>query len=812
MKKPLYTYPVRFLCIVLCGVVLAFSLWHLTGNLWPGQEPALDQQQGLAWMEKLAAEPHPRGSAAHQAVRKALLAGLSEAGFPAAEMLYEVTTQDMRRFRQDGIVYANSQATNLLVVVPGTRSDALLVMAHYDSTPMGPGASDGMAGVVNMLLVLEKIQRDGLTFENTLLFLFTDGGEEGRLGAELFAENRVPLEVRVDGQALTEREATAYRGRVLDVKMALNFSARGTGGVMTLFETGAQNLRTMEAFGDIDTGVAASGLSGIVYKLTGEETDLTPFIERNLQGLNFANIGKAFYHHTQSDDVAHLRGYTLAQSGNILFRCLAQYGNLSLDTLGKAGGDAIIFDYLGMVTAVAPRAAGWIWAGILVILFIFWAARTGARRSSGVLFRNLFLGLFILLLGLAAGGCAIWGAGYLFSALSSSAAARIASPLYISLPLWAGMCLLGGFAALICWGGLGKLFSISGRTIRENASLLLCLLGVVCAFLLPAASYLFLPAGLVGLMLMILATFRTAEEPPPFGLYALVFAVFGPLALSLSYMGLSVAGAPVLPYLALPVLLCGAFLLPYAMDIPTRRRVFSWLVTCTALLLLGILCLGVEAVQPAASDAGINLGEQEEGFRPAFDDDRLLYEMNTTGNKALLRIRDVDMLRALGRDLRILGFHKAADGWTLEVVKPEAGLKEPRIAVRYTESINRTTITIRKAYPESVFELHIPTLGVTSIAYEDDRGNGSVTFDPISAGVSEYRIFQSRKDATVTISAQMDIGDIQYIEYLPDAEILEGVAVVEQVKALSPAVRPQLNLLRTLNPRESSMPAEMPEE
>src|SRR5437762_8309798 len=154
-------------------------------------------------------EPHPIGSPAHDVVRDRVVAQFRQLGYP-------VTLQ--QRFACNA--YATcANVANILATLPGDpRADVLMLSAHYDSVGAGPGATDDGVGVATLLEVARAIRRE--QFRNTILFLITDGEEDGLLGAQGFIA-----------------DANASRG----VAAVINVDNRGDAGRSFLFETSRNN-------------------------------------------------------------------------------------------------------------------------------------------------------------------------------------------------------------------------------------------------------------------------------------------------------------------------------------------------------------------------------------------------------------------------------------------------------------------------------------------------------------------------------------------------------------------------------------------
>ncbi len=89
---------------------------------------------------------------------------------------------------------------NLWAVAGGQSSDAIVVMAHRDDTGTGPGANDDASGTAALVELARGYAQAGtpaaqrVRSAHTIVFLSTDGGAYGGLGALRFAE-RSPFHV-----------------------------------------------------------------------------------------------------------------------------------------------------------------------------------------------------------------------------------------------------------------------------------------------------------------------------------------------------------------------------------------------------------------------------------------------------------------------------------------------------------------------------------------------------------------------------------------------------------------------------------------
>lgn len=83
--------------------------------------------------------------------------------------------------------------TNLAAIVPGVTPEAIVFVAHRDTSPRGPGASDNASGTAALLELARAYAAAGTTGgrarpQHTLVFLSTDGGAYGGAGADRFAQ------------------------------------------------------------------------------------------------------------------------------------------------------------------------------------------------------------------------------------------------------------------------------------------------------------------------------------------------------------------------------------------------------------------------------------------------------------------------------------------------------------------------------------------------------------------------------------------------------------------------------------------------
>jgi hypothetical protein len=332
-------------------------------------------ERALVYLNAFAAAPHPIGSPEHDRVRDYLVSQLTTLGLtPEVQRSTGVTP----RYEVAGTV------ENIVARLKGTSgaTDAVALVAHYDSVPAGPGAGDDGAGVAALLETLRALHA-GTALRNDILFVITDGEEDGLLGASAFvAENPAAKDVRV----------------------VVNFEARGNAGESQMFETSAENGGLVRMFAQAAPHPSGSSLTYEIYKHMPNDTDMTVFKNSGAAGLNFAFIGHWETYHTPLDNPQLLDRGSLQQHGENALSLARRFGNADLTQLQDR--DSVYFSIPG--NFFAHYSSRFIWplaivCGVLLFGVIFYA--NGAWQTSllaifGSFFAHILVLLVLLLVGL----------------------------------------------------------------------------------------------------------------------------------------------------------------------------------------------------------------------------------------------------------------------------------------------------------------------------------------------------------------------------------------------------------------------------
>ncbi|MFC5686254.1 M20/M25/M40 family metallo-hydrolase [Amycolatopsis mediterranei] len=536
----------------------------------PADAPATEfsATRARAELDRIAQRPHPAGSTANEQVRDRLVARLTELGLRPSVQRTSAGVAGTES------AHAYGWVQNVSATLPGTaHTGRVLLVAHYDSVEIGPGATDDGAGVVTLLEIARVLtavpaQRADVTF------VFTDSEEFGQLGARAFA-----------GAGLLGDPAR---------DVVLNLDARGTTGRTIMFETGAHSAALMPA---LRAGAPlATSLSREVYRLLPNDTDFTVFRGASHTGLNFAMIDGSAPYHSELDDLSHVDSAALQDMGDTVLAATRTLAAADLPGLAGAG-ESEYFTVFGLVVdypsgAVLPLAA----LALLAAAVAVWLARRRGRLRLAGTARCAAEALLVPVAGAAIGWLAwqavvLTGPGngrFLGGDPYSVVLARTGLVLLVLVPaaLWlVWFARRRGRPAELAAGGL----------------FVMAVLAVVAAVLVPGAAYLFTwPAfaGAAGLVVTarvpVDSPWRPAVAwlsgvPAVLLLVPLVWLLFGTVGLALA---------------AVPLLLLGlaAVTVFPAWRTPPRTRPVLAAAAVVALTATGLVVSDAVADQPGAPD------------------------------------------------------------------------------------------------------------------------------------------------------------------------------------------------------------------
>ncbi|MBM7089865.1 M20/M25/M40 family metallo-hydrolase [Streptomyces sp. S12] len=318
--------------------------------------------RAAGYLTGIARAPHPVGSTEHTRVREYLVRTARELGAEVTVQSGEVVQPEM------GSPFASATVHNVVARLPGRDGPAapgggLLLVAHYDSVPTGPGAADNGAAVASLLETLRALKASG-GVRHDVVVLFSDGEELGALGAELFVR---------------EHGLDAF-GAVL------NWEARGSGGPLMMFETGEGNLPLVDAFAGANPRPVANSLAYEVYRRLPNDSDFTVFRREGVAGLNSAFIDGFHDYHARSDTVARLDRDSMQHHGDTMLAMVRSLDGAGPDRM--RGDNGVYFDLFARVLVRYPVAWALPLAGITLAALaglLAWGMRRSVLRPGRVL-------------------------------------------------------------------------------------------------------------------------------------------------------------------------------------------------------------------------------------------------------------------------------------------------------------------------------------------------------------------------------------------------------------------------------------------
>ena len=426
----------------------------------PGRFSAARAHRFLA---QHAVLPRPVGSDAHRAMGDAIGEEIRRLGLRVTEQRGISAHGRFRSF------VTAAPVRNIMTRVPGSmRSGTMLVMAHYDSVPTSPGASDDGYGTAALLEALRALMSQGGPRRDTI-FLWTDGEERGLLGAHYFAD-----------QHLWAKE----------VEFVINVEARGNAGPAIVFETGPRSDGFLTGLVRSYPRLSAWSLAAAAYRRMPNDTDFSVFREKGIRGINIANIRGLTQYHSMLDSTANADLRTLQHHGDTLMAAMSL-------ALGSEKPWGVQGDFWPTTVFMIPR-----WGAVAIppitmvlicgiqlllgVAFLRVAGRTGHFRRREVL---LMVGRFAAGVGMGA---------------AVSGLLRLLLPVLdgdlSSFPMGEGYAPGSSYyRAFFALAAIASLTALVRNAVAESRGLLLvgatiaggAALATVCAAILPEAAYLF---------------------------------------------------------------------------------------------------------------------------------------------------------------------------------------------------------------------------------------------------------------------------------------------------------------------------------
>ena len=453
-----------------------------------------------------SAVAHPVGSAAHETLRAAIVLELRELG-------WDVEVQE---------TFAKSEGNALSVVrnVLARRPDApsgkaVLVCAHYDSVPAGPGAGDDGAGAASVLEIARALAQSA-PLAAPVILLIDDAEEVGLVGAEAFCSQHPWAK---------------------EVGAVVNLEARGTSGPAFLFETSGGSSGVIALAARTIPRPSATSASTEIYKRMPNSTDLAVFKREGWFGANFAFLEGLRHYHTPLDSAEELSSATVQHMGESAWAMVRAFGQSDLAQMTRS--DAVYADVFGAFVVRWPETFSVPIGLVLLALSAF-----VIQRGSG--WRGAVGGAVLALGAVALAATAAAGLQALVCWLADTQYPPAAEPAWMSAAL-----ILTAVLAVILVARTPIARRLRSQDFLAGLLFLSALGGALLAWFVPGLSYLFIVPTATALAALALGG-------STLGMWLFSAAVFWfPLAIALAWtfeFAVSPALAALYAFVALPLL------------------------------------------------------------------------------------------------------------------------------------------------------------------------------------------------------------------------------------------------------------------
>jgi hypothetical protein len=338
-------WPARLL---LALTLVAMTLASATMILPPRAEPVdaanttFSAGRAMEQLEVVAVEPHPVGSPAQQRVREHLVSEAEGLGLPTEVQPDEV-----------------SGAENVIVRVAGADDSGLdvLLTAHYDSAVGAPGAADDGMAVAAMLETMRVLtERERLA--NDVVFLFTDGEEQGQTGIAAYVDDhpdaaRVAVSFVFDG--MPDSSGTELRTTTPgDAWLVREVAAASP----PLFGNSATNTSDRERLGN----------------------DFAAFAPADMAAAEILTEGSVVRYHNAGDNLAAVDEGVLQDQGNTMVALAEHFGDLDLSKASVSDEDVV---FLSMPVVGLVAYPGWLALVLALTAAAALVAVLGVARRRG---------------------------------------------------------------------------------------------------------------------------------------------------------------------------------------------------------------------------------------------------------------------------------------------------------------------------------------------------------------------------------------------------------------------------------------------
>lgn len=477
-------------------------------------------------MDIMASECHFMGTEENRKVRDYILGEFEKLNIPT-EVFTGYCEQAYGSYKQI------AKTENIIATIKGSGTGKSLVLAgHYDSVLSAPGAADDVHAVACMIETARLLKDENL--KNDLVFLITDGEEQGLLGAKAFVESK----------------------DLSSIGMVLNYEARGNSGAGIFFEWSEGNAWLAKEMRKAASNPVASSMAYEIYNKLPNDTDFTHFKTAGLKGINHAFIDGFSFYHNPADTPERINMRSVQHTGENMWRMAMHFGNADISDI-PTDTNASFFNFFGLLV-IYPASLDFI---ILLLLLAVTGLCFYRDLKTGLSIKSILYHLFIIIICSILSVVSCIGLSFLLFDIYPQYAHFYTGQFYNHK--WYILAAIG-IAILF-----SKLLNSGLKNLKalQSAGLtLLCLIAVLSYLVLPTASYLIAIPGL-GLSLYYYASHYPLKDKLlnknylRYLLSTVVLGVWGPVIITL-FLAFSIKLLFVPALMAILILLASVILFP----------------------------------------------------------------------------------------------------------------------------------------------------------------------------------------------------------------------------------------------------------
>ena len=466
------------------------------------------------------------------------------------------TVKQASQVNGESEVVVNREVQNIILAVPGNKSDAILLHARYDSSAIG-GASDATA----VGALMESARDSLINFatgknENAVVYLFSDAGQEGDLGAAAFMHQFGGYFIGGEKQWGVE-----------NIKAVADFRVSGTKGTLMTYAENEGSLKLIGKYSRLNGGAfSSSALSLLMSK--SDYKDSGVFGDYN--AITFNNRGGFNRYGTATDTTVNRK--LIKQQLSAMNKFVGTFSSTDLNKLDSKS-NAVYFSYLDIMTVYYPFAVSFVFGGLLLGLIV--AIIVLNQRKKAFSWGRALAGAAVQLIALLAAALSSLALFYLLALLLSGFGVVPVHSLSTVVFAGTGTLIAASFLAIALtvffYIVLKRAFAVKAADVVRGNALIFGLVAAVLAFAAPAISYPFTCTALFALTAMLMTVLFKDKFKKKFSMdierlflygWSIVFSL--PLYMPLIYAAQTLFPA-VSIVLALAVLIAlSGFIAPYA--------------------------------------------------------------------------------------------------------------------------------------------------------------------------------------------------------------------------------------------------------